>query len=69
MTRPLSAWMTMENREYCRVRRRQHRLEWLQLWKQSAVAEKDVLFVVHISSDKGKDVEDAEVLSRYPILQ
>jgi len=28
-----------------------------------------VLFAVHISSDKGKDVEDAEVLSRYPILQ
>ena len=28
-----------------------------------------VLFAVHISSDKGKDVEDAKVLSRYPILQ
>jgi len=28
-----------------------------------------VLFVVHISSDKGKDVEDAEVFKRYLILQ
>jgi len=28
-----------------------------------------VLFVVHISSDEGKEVEDADVLSRYPILQ
>ena len=28
-----------------------------------------VLFSVHISSDKGKDVEDAKVLRRYPILQ
>jgi len=28
-----------------------------------------VLFVVHISSDKGKDVEDVEVLKRYPVLQ
>lgn len=28
-----------------------------------------VLFAVHISSDKGKDVKDVEVLKRYPILQ
>ena len=28
-----------------------------------------VLFVVHIYSDKDKEVEDADVLSRYPILQ
>ena len=28
-----------------------------------------VLFVVHISSEKGKEDEDVEVLSRYPILQ
>jgi len=28
-----------------------------------------VLFAVHISSDKGKEVEDAYVLSKYPILQ
>jgi len=28
-----------------------------------------VSFAVHISSDKGKDVEDAEVLIRYLILQ
>ena len=28
-----------------------------------------VMFVVHISSDKGKEVEDADVLSRYPVLQ
>ena len=27
-----------------------------------------VLFAVHISSDKGKDVEDAEVLDRYQVL-
>ena len=27
------------------------------------------LFAVHISSDKGKEVEDAYVLRRYPILQ
>ena len=28
-----------------------------------------VLFFMHISSDKGKEVEDADVLRRYPILQ
>ena len=30
---------------------------------------KCVLFAVHISSDKGKDIEDVEVFKRYPILQ
>jgi len=28
-----------------------------------------VLFVVHISNDKGKEVEDEDVLRRYPLLQ
>jgi len=28
-----------------------------------------VLFAVHISNDKGKDVEDDEVLKRYIVLQ
>jgi len=28
-----------------------------------------VLFVVHISSDKGMEVEDAYVLSSYPVIQ
>ena len=28
-----------------------------------------VMFAVHISSDKSKEVEDADVLSRYPVLQ
>lgn len=28
-----------------------------------------MLFAVHSSSDKGKEVEDADVLSRYPFLQ
>lgn len=28
-----------------------------------------VLFVVHIYSDQGKDVEDVEVLKRYPVLK
>jgi len=28
-----------------------------------------VLFAIHISSDKGKEVEDANILSRYPVLQ
>ena len=28
-----------------------------------------MLFIVHISSDTGKEVEDADVLSRYPVLQ
>ena len=28
-----------------------------------------VLFEVHISSDKGREVEDADILSRYPVLQ
>ena len=28
-----------------------------------------VMFAVHISSDKGKEVEDANVLRRYPILE
>ena len=28
-----------------------------------------MLFVVHISSDKGKEVEDMVVLRRYPVLQ
>lgn len=27
-----------------------------------------VLFTVHVSSDKGKDVVDAKVLKRYPVL-
>jgi len=27
------------------------------------------MFVVHISSDKGKYVEDAKILKRYPVLQ
>lgn len=27
-----------------------------------------VLFVMHISREKGKKVEDADVLSRYPAL-
>ena len=27
-----------------------------------------MLFAVHISSDKGKEVEDADMLSRYPVL-
>jgi len=27
------------------------------------------LFAVHISNDKGKDVEEVEVLKRYPVLQ
>ena len=28
-----------------------------------------MLFVVHISSDNGKEVEDSDVLRRYPVLQ
>jgi len=28
-----------------------------------------ILFAVHISSDKGKEFEDAYVLRRYPVLQ
>ena len=28
-----------------------------------------ILLAIHISSDKGKDVEDVEVLKRYPIFQ
>ena len=28
-----------------------------------------VMFAVHISSDKGKEVGDVDVLSRYPVLQ
>ena len=28
-----------------------------------------MLFAMHISSDKGKEVEDAYVLRRYPFLQ
>jgi len=28
-----------------------------------------VLFAVHISSDKGKEVEDADMLIKYPVLQ
>ena len=27
-----------------------------------------MLFIVHISSDKGKEVDDVDVLSRYPVL-
>jgi len=27
------------------------------------------MFAVHISSDNDKEVEDADVLSRYPVLQ
>jgi len=28
-----------------------------------------VMFAIHISSDKGKDVDDAEIFKRFPILQ
>jgi len=28
-----------------------------------------VLFIVHISSDKGKEVENVDALSRFPVLQ
>jgi len=28
-----------------------------------------VMFAVHISSDKGKDVEDEEIFRRYPVLK
>jgi len=28
-----------------------------------------VMLAVHISSDKGKEVEDVDVLSKYPVLQ
>jgi len=28
-----------------------------------------VLFAVHISSDKGKEVKDVDVLGKYPVLQ
>ena len=30
---------------------------------------KCVLFAVHISSDKDKEVDDAYILSKYPVLQ
>ena len=45
MIRLLNAWMTMENREYCRVRRRQHQSEWLQLCRQSTVTGKGVCYL------------------------
>lgn len=69
MKRLLSAWMTMGNRESYRVRRRLHKLEWLQLCRKNTVAGKGVCYLVHISSDEGRDVEDAEVLNRHPSLQ
>jgi len=28
-----------------------------------------VMFTIHVSSDKGKDVEDVDVLKRYLVLQ
>eukprot|EP00253_Pinus_taeda_P035113 PITA_35113 len=39
------------------------------MWAKHSYRKGCVMFVVHISSDKGKEVEDAEVLSRYLVLQ
>ena len=59
----------MENNKSFKARRMLHQLEGLQLCRKRAVIGKGhVLFVVHIYSDKGKDVEDVEVLKRYMIL-
>lgn len=41
----LSSWMTLGNKRSYRVRRRQNKLEWLQLCRQSAVAEKGVCYL------------------------
>jgi len=35
---------------------------------KNSCREGGMLFVVHIYSDKGKEVEDADVLSRYTVL-
>ena len=37
--------------------------------EKSSHRKRCVLFVVHISSDKGREDEDVEILNMYPILQ
>ena len=70
MTSPLGAWMTTENEESCRVRRRQQNLEGLQLCRKSTTIGKGVCLIQCMYLViKGKDVEDAKVLKRYPVLQ
>lgn len=45
MTRLLSALMTMGNKESYRVRRKQHRREWLQICRPSVVVGKGVCYL------------------------
>lgn len=45
MKMPLNSCMRMENKESCRVRRKLHQLEWLQLCRKSMVAEKGVCYL------------------------
>lgn len=70
MRRPLNDWMT----NYAKQRILQGKKKATSLRMVTTVHAKHShrkwceLFVVHISSAKGKDVEDAEVLNRYLIL-
>lgn len=45
MKNPLSAWMKMGNKESLGVRRKQHKLEWRQLFTPSVVTGKGVCYL------------------------
>jgi len=45
MIRLLNALMTMESRNSCMIRIRQHELEWLQLCRQSTIVGKGVSYL------------------------
>ena len=62
MTRLLSAWMMMGKEEsYINVNGYNYA-------SKTQSPKGCVLFGVHISSDKGKDVEDDDLLKRYHVL-
>jgi len=61
--------MTMGNREPYRVRRRLHELECYNNRGKVQSQERVCVICSDYSSDKGKDVEEAEVLKRCPVLQ
>jgi len=65
-----NVFMRMGSEESCRVRTKPHQLGWWPTMEENCRYRKGcLLFAVNISSDKGKEVEDAYVLHRYPTLQ
>ena len=63
MTKLLSAWMAMESRYSYKVRRRKTSIRMVTTMQtKCSCRNKCVLFAVHISCDKVKEVEDAYIL-------